>query len=96
MCRSYHGFLVPNRYDLAASAKTAEVIRPCLHHLAPLGAIVCCTDFVTFGVGQLQLDDVRREALLIQTRRCERPESVSGHFFARITQSPERRIDRVF
>src|SRR6202043_609592 len=76
-----------------------KIVRPRLHHLAAFGKPLCLvvsrTNFISLGVRQLQLDHVRREALLIEQRAGHAAKAVPGLLFAAVAQSSQRGIDRV-
>jgi hypothetical protein len=58
--------------DVRASAQAVEIIGPSLHHLTSLietlCAIVGSTNLVPLRVSELQLDEIRMPALLVQQR----------------------------
>src|SRR5580658_9736684 len=80
-------------------AQGIQIVRPRLHHLAtlrqPLRFVVSRANLVALRVRQLQLDDIRRETLLIEEGARHTAKSMTRLLVARVTEPPQRRIDGV-
>jgi len=80
-------------------AQGIEVVGPGLHHLPSLrkslSAIVGGPNLVALSVSELQFDQIRMPALLVQKRRRECPETVTGHLVLGVSEPAQRRVDRV-
>src|SRR5579883_2481531 len=91
----------PHRAQLTARAGALPqgVVRPLLHHLASLGEALCFVvsrpHLVALGVRELQLDDVRRIALLVEERARHTSKSMPGLLVARVAQPAQRRVEGV-
>src|SRR5437879_1447527 len=87
------------RHDVSAGTQTVETVGPCLHHLPPLGKplrfVVGGADLVALRVGELQLDDIGRKALLIEERARHAAEPMAGLLLACVSHAPQSRVDCV-
>src|SRR5215469_9974297 len=77
------------RHHVSAGTKSVEVVRPSLHHVATFIEMLCPvvgrSHLVSLLVRELQLDDVRRKAELVEQCRRHRTETMPAHLFAGIT-----------
>ena len=81
-----------HHFSALTGFEAVEVIGPRLHHLFALGKslhlVVGGTDFVTLGMRQLQLDDIRREPLLVEQGARHAAKAVAGLLIAPISETP--------
>ena len=69
---------------LMRKAKSIKIVSPFLHHFYAffpvLGPVVCCPDGILADMRQLDFDNIKIIALLIQQGRRHASETVRGHF----------------
>ena len=79
--------------------QSIQIIPPCLHHLPPirqsLSPVVRRSDLIPLRMRELQLDEIRVPAQLIETGAGHGAEAVGGHFVAGIAEAAQGGIHRV-